>query len=88
MVDDGHGLGAFPSHEVGGAQEGIGHGGFVGVLFGTSYEKEHSGPVVSLVDIALSCFGFRRGGTLTLPVEGLSVYGVVFIQGGIGKFFF
>ena len=88
VVDDGDGLGAFPSHEVGGAQEGVGHGGFVGVLFGSADEKEDDGAIFPLVDVSLAGFGFRCGGALALPVEGRFIHGVVFVKGGIGEFFF
>ena len=54
VVDDG--LGAFPFHEVGGAQEGVGHGGFVGVLLGTADKEENDGAIFPLVDIALAGF--------------------------------
>ena len=86
-IDDADGLGAFVGDNLCGAEEGVGHGVAAGVLLGASDEEEDDAAGFSLGQIALSCLGLGRGGGLALPVKEVAVDGVVFVEGGIGKFF-
>lgn len=86
-IDDADGLGAFVGDDLCGTKEGVGHGIAAGVLLGASDEEEDDAAGFSLGKIALSCLGLGRGGGLALPVEEVTVDGVVFVEGGIGEFF-
>ena len=68
-VQDAHRLGALPGNDLGGAQEGEGHGIFIVIFFGSTDEKEHLVSLFSLMDVSLPGLGFRRGGALALPME-------------------